>query len=117
MIDQKLRHELEKNPNFELLNNERITPYFIQLSKGSKSEAKMSDITMNDGTPFLTPASQKQFITEFYANIYRKPVNEPQNITGCIEEFLGNDVCSHPAVKGSKIPLNIANSLELPFSL
>ena len=36
--DAKLRSKLESSRNFEILNNEKITPNFVNLSRGSKSE-------------------------------------------------------------------------------
>jgi hypothetical protein len=42
--DQKMSSKLENSKNFEILNSERITPNFINLSKGAKSEACLSDL-------------------------------------------------------------------------
>jgi hypothetical protein len=50
-IEEEARAELENNDNFEYLNHEKITPYFVKLSKGSKSEAEMDDICDPDGRP------------------------------------------------------------------
>ena len=35
-----------------MLNNEKITPYFLTLVKGSKKEDTLENITKDDGTGF-----------------------------------------------------------------
>ncbi len=43
IVDNKLRNQLEATSNFEILQNEKITPFFLNLAKGSKAEASLSD--------------------------------------------------------------------------
>jgi hypothetical protein len=116
-IEDEARTELENNENFEYLNHEKITPYFVKLAKGSKSEAEMDDICDSDGNPFNSATDRKKFIVDFYANLYKKEPGEPESLAGCIEQFLGAEICNNKIVKESKIPANLARELDLPISL
>ncbi len=58
-IEEEARAELENNDNFEYLNHEKITSYFVKLAKGSKSEAEMDDICDSDGNAFNSAADRK----------------------------------------------------------
>ena len=116
-IEEEARSALENTENFEYLNHEKITPYYVKLSKGSKSEAEMDDICDSDGHPFNTAAERKRYIVDFYANLYKKAEDEPDNLQGCIEQFLGPDICNSKIVRESKIPRNLARELDLPISL
>ena len=116
-IDVEMKHKLSKIQGFEEFNNEKITPFFLKMAKANKSEAKMSDLKDERGNPFNSVPEMKDFVTKFYADIYRKPVTEPADLEGCIENFLGPEILNHPVVRNSKIPQNDANLLELPFTL
>ncbi len=52
--DRKMRSKLESSKNFEIFNNEKITPNFINLAKGFKSEASQLDLKREDGSDFQT---------------------------------------------------------------
>jgi hypothetical protein len=94
-IEDEARAELENNDNFEYLNHEKITPYFVKLAKGSKSEAEMDDICDSDGNAFNTVADRRKYIRDFYANLYKKSPDEPESLQGCIEQFLGVEICNN----------------------
>ena len=49
IIETELRTELNKIKNFERLNNEKITPYFLKIAKSSKQDACLCDIKDNNG--------------------------------------------------------------------
>jgi hypothetical protein len=103
-VDRELRHELEKLSGFEAVNSEKITPYFLGLAKSSKSEAKMEDIRNNDGNPFPNPDNMKEFVRDYYSNLYKKDDNEPADFTNCIENFLGPAICTDP-ITLTRIPI------------
>jgi hypothetical protein len=63
--DTKLRAKLECTRNFEIINKEKITPNFLNLSKGSKSDASLLDITDDNGNPFNSDAELKDFLFLF----------------------------------------------------
>jgi hypothetical protein len=77
----------------------------------------MDDICDSDGHPFNTAADRKRYIVDFYANLYKKAEDEPENLQGCIEQFLGLDICNSKIVRESKIPRNLSRELDLPISL
>jgi hypothetical protein len=117
LVDSELRHELSKYSGFEVLNSEKITPFFLSLAKGSQVEAKMDDIRNEAGIEFASVDERKRFIRQFYANIYRKDPAEPANLEGCIEHFLGPEICANPIVTNSIIPEDIRGRLELPLTI
>ncbi len=117
LVDGELRHELNKYSGFEVLNSEKITPFFLSLAKGSQVEAKMDDIRDETGNEFDSADERKQFIRQFYANIYRKDPDEPANLEGCIERFLGHEICTNLIVTNSKISADIRERLELPLTI
>jgi hypothetical protein len=47
---------------------------------------------------------------------FKRPADEPDTLEGCIEEFLGDDICSHPLVRNLTLSEDEKNSLELPFT-
>jgi hypothetical protein len=77
----------------------------------------MEDICDSDGRPFNTAADRKKYIVNFYANLYKKAEDEPENLQGCIEQFLGAEICNSKIVRESKIPRNLSRELDLPISL
>jgi hypothetical protein len=115
--DDELRREVERIPGFEVLNSEKITPYFLSLAKGSQSEASMSDICDSNGQPFESLEDMKGFVKNFYSNIYKKSENEPESFRNCIENFLGPEICANPIVRDSKIPIETATRLEQPIGI
>jgi hypothetical protein len=117
LVDSELRHELSKYSGFEVLNSEKITPFFLSLAKGSQVEAKMDDIRNEAGNEFASVDERKSFIRQFYANIYRKDPAEPANLDGCIEQFLGPEICANPIVTNSIIPEDIRGRLEMPLTI
>ncbi len=91
MNEQKINAVLDSNPNFCQLNSERITPFFLKMAKGSQLGGSMWDIRDPDGEPFGSILTQKTFIRDHFANSYKKPQHEPENLTGCIKNsWTGN---------------------------
>jgi len=117
IIDRKLRSKLEAHENFELINNERITPQFLNLAKGSKSEYLLTDIKDSRGEYFKSNAELQEFIRDYYMKLYSLPESDLEFDTNCIYEFLGDEICNSPIVNASKVPLFIKDELELEISL
>ena len=63
--ERQLKNEVMERKKFEMLNNEKITPYFLSLVKGSKKEETLENITRDDGTEFENPADRKNFYKKF----------------------------------------------------
>jgi hypothetical protein len=84
--------------SFEYLNDEKITPYFISLAKGSKAEASTDSIWDDDGRPFENTNDRNTYVQNFYAELYKIPAGQVPAGAGCIEEFLGEKICNSDIV-------------------
>jgi hypothetical protein len=94
--ETKINCELEKNPNFSLLNSERITPFFLKMSKGSTQECSLDVVCDYDGRPFNNSTDQREFIYNHFVDSFKKNPLEPDSLEGCIENFLGVEILNHP---------------------
>ncbi len=117
IIDNSLRCKLEATSNFEILNNERITPHFLNLAKGSKSEASLSDLRDDNGELFSSNDHMKECVRNYYQNLYRKPACEESIDGNSIKDFLGEDICNTRLVQDSRVLENIRVELEEPISI
>ena len=93
---------------------EKITPYFVKLAKISKSDSNLDVIHNGDGQHFSTSKERNDYIVNFFCEIYKKPACEPENLSGCIQDFLGEDICRHPVVKNSILTTAERDKLEAP---
>jgi exonuclease III len=115
IVDSELGEEINLNRNFEKLNDEKITPYFMSLAKQSGTDALLSDIRNDNGTDFIDSNERENYITDYYKDLYR--VRENNNIgNDSILEFLG-EVAVHPDVLCLKLTENEKSDLERPLSL
>ena len=71
--EAELTIELEKYSLFEHLNQEKLRPYFLKLAQVSQKSNKLTDITKPDGMPFDSLNDQWDYITNFYASLYKLP--------------------------------------------
>jgi hypothetical protein len=105
-VDARLRVEIEKNSKFEILNNQKITPHFVWLSRSTLDSASISGVRKSDGSNFQSEAEQVEYTVQHFETIYKKDSNLNANFNGCVEGFLGPTICSNPIVVNSKIPLD-----------
>jgi hypothetical protein len=115
--DARLRSKLESNRNFEILNNEKITPNFVNLSRGSKSESTLSDLRDDSGDPFESDTEMKEYVRNFYKNLYRRPAADLNFNENCIRDFLGEEIVNSRLVQDSIIPAQLSNEFETELSL
>ena len=87
IIETELRTELNKIKNFERLNNEKITPYFLKIAKSSKQDACLSDIKDNNGQHFGSDEERSKHITSYYEEIYKKLAADPVSTRADIVNF------------------------------
>jgi arsenate reductase-like glutaredoxin family protein len=114
IVDDAMREEILKMKNFEHLNSEKITPYFLSLAKKNSNKDSLSDICREDGTPFDTVVERNAYIRNYYADTYKKL---PDTVNAqSIETFLG-DVAEHPAVIECKINNEEREFLERDLTL
>ncbi len=60
-MESELKEELALVRNFEKLNDEKITPYFMALAKQSTPDAVLSDIRDNDGRDFIDSSEREKY--------------------------------------------------------
>jgi hypothetical protein len=69
------------------------------------------------GEPFANDTDRKEYIREHFAKIYRKDPNEPENLRGCIENFLGEEILNNPVVADLRLSDDEMTTLDLPLSM
>jgi hypothetical protein len=77
----------------------------------------MSDIKNGEGNPFPNSEEMKKFVREYYLKLYKKDENEPEDLTNCIYDFLGNDICNNPITLSRKIPDELKAELDRPITI
>ena len=92
ITESELRSELLKIKNFERLNNEKITPYFLKIAKSSKPDDSLECLKNNQNQDFLSEDERSNHITEYYEDIYKKPPNDPVTTREDIVNFLEETV-------------------------
>jgi exonuclease III len=117
IADFKLRSKLEATANFEILNAETITPHFLNLARGEKSEARLSDIVDDNGIPFQNDEALKNYVRNYYQYLYQKPACDETFNPNCIREFLGQEILNSGLVRDSIISEATAARLEAPLSI
>ena len=115
--DNEMTREIESYSLFEHVNMEKMTPHFLKLAKNTQPDNKLSDIKKDDNSDFISEREQKEFIVQYYENLYKLPATATNNLDGCIEEFLGPTIMNSPLVKNMKIGRELARSLEADISI
>jgi L-lysine 2,3-aminomutase len=62
ITDDAMKEEISKMRNFEQLNSEKITPYFLSLAKKSNNSESLVDICKDDGSPFESVSERNNYI-------------------------------------------------------
>ena len=117
IVDSEMKYEFERSKHFDILNSEKITPSFLKILRGSNVTAKLSDICDSDGNAFANDLDRTNYIVNFFRGIYTKPATEPENLTGCIEKFLGPEIVSSSLVKNSILTAAERTKLESSFAI
>ena len=95
---------------------EKMTPHFLKIAKCGRPDAKLEDILKPDGSEFNSVEEQNEFIVSHYEKIYSLPRDAMQNVAGCIERFLGDEILNNHIVQGSKISRGAAAELDREIS-
>jgi hypothetical protein len=117
MDENELNFVCEKNSLFENIHTERITPFFLKVIKGNINLSSQNSIKDAGGVAFANDTDRKEYIREHFAKIYRKDPNEPEDLTGCIENFLGEELVNNPVVAESKLSQEETTTLDQPLSI
>jgi exonuclease III len=117
IIEGELQDKISNYLKTDILNNEKITPKFLNLAK-SRVADNLSQIKRDDGTDFANSKERSNHIRDFYKNLYRKPPEfENVDFSGCVESFLGPEITNNPVVQALKLSGAERASLDLPISL
>jgi exonuclease III len=115
--EAEIERALEYHPLYEFLTGEKMSPQFLTLTKGCRSDAKISDICNNDGSPFIQDSDRSSFIKNYFENIYKVPEHMPDNFDNLIENFLGNDIVNHPIVQNCMLSQDERQQLDSPITI
>jgi hypothetical protein len=112
LIESELREELSNFKIFDKLNNEKITPHFMRMTKTMNNEPDLDTIKI-DNPDFINVENNEAFIMDFYETLYKIGANPNPNMqnTISIDESLG-EVKDNEHVIGSKISENEKNFLD-----
>jgi len=108
--ESDLRFELEKLKNFERLQNEKITPYFLKMARCTQTEVNLDVVIPPDPNQ-----EREEYIVDYFQQTYALDntivVNE-----NSIPDFLGN-VNENPTVQSAKLTEAEKTILERDLSL
>ena len=96
---------------------EKITPHFLKLAKNTQPDNKLSDINYDDNSKFTSETERREYIVQYYENLYKLPETQKNNLEGCIEEFLGPEILASPMVGSMKINGVLAANLNADISI
>jgi hypothetical protein len=109
-----MREEVLRMRNFEQLNNEKITPYFLSLAKKPHHSESLLDVRRDNGENFDNAMERDTYIRDYFAGTYKKI---PDTVTEqFINHFLG-EVANHPDVISSKLDDAERDSLERELTI
>jgi hypothetical protein len=72
VADDEMREEVLRMRNFEQLNNEKITPYFLSLAKKPQHSENLLDVCNANGDPFDNALDRDTYIRNYFADTYKK---------------------------------------------
>jgi Reverse transcriptase (RNA-dependent DNA polymerase) len=102
LVESEIRDEVSSMNIFDRLTSEKMTPYFLKLAKGCNKSECTSSIKKPCGSDFENISKNRDYISDFYENLYKKPATEKEITQEDIANFLG-DVGTEPEVQNSKI--------------
>jgi hypothetical protein len=112
MSHSEILNKIEGCRDFNIINGEKITPFFLSLATSNKAEVGMNCIKNDDGLDFNNTEEMKDYVRNYYAKLYTPPQSDANYNVNCIEEFLGDEICNSQLVRDSKIPANLAQEFE-----
>jgi hypothetical protein len=116
IIDLELKEELALIKNFERLNDEKITPYFLKLAKTPDNVESLTSLKNNDNVAFENDAQREEHIVSYYKELYKAPTVHEAVRNLSIEEFLG-DAALEEEVLNAKLNDEEKTQLERPLSI
>jgi hypothetical protein len=102
---------------FSCLNSEKPTPIFLSLARSSNSSSKLENILDDSGMPFSSDCARMERIVRYYEDIYARQDSDLTSYDNCINEFLGDELVSHPLIQNSKLSEVERATLESPLTV
>jgi hypothetical protein len=102
---------------FSCLNDERPTPLFLSLARSSNKSTNLSLIRKDDGSCYSSESEKIEGIVSYYEKIYRKPAGDRNNLTNCIDDFLGSEILASPIVSNSRLSQSERDTLDRPLTI
>jgi Reverse transcriptase (RNA-dependent DNA polymerase) len=115
ICEEELRDKVRCFLREDLLNSEKITPRFLNLLRVKNMDCT-GTICDDNGAAFSNVTDRSNYIRKFYENLYSVPerfVNK--NLSGCVENFLGPEICNNPTVLGMKLSMDERTRLDRPL--
>jgi hypothetical protein len=111
--------KIEGCRDFNIINGEKITPFFLSLATSNKAEAVMSSIKNDDGTEFPSSQDMKNYVRNYYTKLYTPPPppSDENYNENCVRDFLGEEICNSQLVQDSRIPEALARDFERNLSI
>ena len=87
------------------------------MANCAKKSSSLAEIKNVAGNEFQTKSERDEFIVSYYEKLYTKPADDPDNLNGCIDNFLGPTILTHPIISASKLTQSENEKLDLPLTL
>jgi len=112
LTESLLKDELMHFKKFEILNDEKITPHFMNIVKAKNMDDSIENIKNENNEHFRTKEELKEYVADYYKGIYKQPQNQSMTTNvGDVDRFLG-DVLHDPIVVNAKLTDDEKLSLE-----
>jgi hypothetical protein len=111
--EMELRERTREIKTLECLASETVSSHLLELAKKGNGDDKLGIVRNDYGEEFLGEVERGEYIRAYYSKLY----NRDFWVGGTIEEFLGDQICSHPTVIASKKTAAEKNSLDSPLSI
>jgi hypothetical protein len=115
--DMEMWSELERYRHFNILNNEKMSPRFISLSKIKANSDSLDKVRRPDGSAFESTAARQDYTNDFYQTIYTPDQGNIELTPTVIEDFLGFEICNSSVVLESKLSNEESAFYDLAFTL
>ena len=115
-LENEIRDKVDNYIKHDIVNSERMTPTFLCMAKTVNNDS-IDNICDNNEVPFVNSKLRAEHITNFYSNLYKVPADAPDDFTGCIERFLGPEICSNQSVSSMKLGEEESRRLDRPLSI
>jgi hypothetical protein len=118
LIETELKSELALIKGFERLNDEKITPHFLQMAKNLQKPPELSVINTPEeekltGDP---DTDRTEYILKFYGDLYSVPSDAPILDENSIPAFLGS-AAQTPEVVNAKLTQDEKVRLDSPLNI